>query len=592
MFSKSLFLSLLLSTHLLFAAFEVRLSSTNIGLDDTLELTIECDIPGGAKVYSQDFGLISQSSSSSLTVDGSGRHLMLNTDTYILKPNKVGKCVLQVQAGNERKPPFEINVVAGSVKTVPGNNDGETSEPPKPTFPGYGTAFDNGILIKQVLNKKSLRLYEPAILEIYLYAKIPFGGIQPIKWESLEGIVAEPFEFKQPPPKKVILQGVPYNEYLIHKRVIYPNLSGNRKIEGAILRVEAEMVQKRGPFSFRTGVPADIPIPPIELEVKGFPTKRPKTFTSAVGEFSYRVTQDKKKVNAHDPVTVTLEITGRGNFKAIALPTFEPQNSDIVVRKSTLSAKEDFDGTTWQGTKKIEYYLFPKKEGNIKIAPPSFSYWSLKNNDFIEVNPQPISIAVGPPTDQEASLILSTDGTVTDIYDSGIRFIKSPQELTRFKSFPFRPLFILGHLFSLALLIGAIFFRQFLSHKLKHSSHYRMSGAMQKFKKKCSKILAITNIDEGVAALEQVLHFFITDRLNISHGSSIEEIRNHLDAKGLTCEQGNAILVLLKKLQSWRYNPERESKSITELITESLNLAGEFESAIGSKPTSIKKSFI
>jgi len=102
-------------------------------------------------------------------------------------------------------------------------------------------------------------------------------------------------------------------------------------------------------------------------------TGRPSDFSGAVGDFDMTAVPSTTTATAGDPLTLTVKVTGKGNFdrvsvaglgKAAAWKSYKP------------SAKfEPTDNAGFAGTKTFEQAVIPVKAGAQEIPALSFSYF-------------------------------------------------------------------------------------------------------------------------------------------------------------------------------------------------------------------------
>ncbi len=110
------------------------------------------------------------------------------------------------------------------------------------------------------------------------------------------------------------------------------------------------------------------------IEVRSLPMKgRPQDFQGAIGSFSSVSRLDADRVSLGDPVKLTVEISGTGNFAAIPAPRVNP-NDKLKVG----SPKFSFEGneiTKHEGMQSFEYILTPLTPGLIEVPPIEFSFF-------------------------------------------------------------------------------------------------------------------------------------------------------------------------------------------------------------------------
>lgn len=110
------------------------------------------------------------------------------------------------------------------------------------------------------------------------------------------------------------------------------------------------------------------------IEVRSLPMKgRPQDFQGAIGSFSSASRLDADRVSLGDPVKLTVEISGAGNFAAIPAPGIKPSDKLKVG-----SPKFSFAGneiTKHEGMQSFEYILTPLTPGLIEVPPIEFSFF-------------------------------------------------------------------------------------------------------------------------------------------------------------------------------------------------------------------------
>src|SRR5205809_3893830 len=111
---------------------------------------------------------------------------------------------------------------------------------------------------------------------------------------------------------------------------------------------------------------------PVALEVKPLPPNAPPSFSGAIGNFTMLTDAKPKDVQVGDPITVTTEISGRGNFDRVNAPAVEDERGWHKYPPSSKFKQDDEVGIS--GTKTFETVLSPNEK---KQAVPvlAFSYF-------------------------------------------------------------------------------------------------------------------------------------------------------------------------------------------------------------------------
>jgi len=108
---------------------------------------------------------------------------------------------------------------------------------------------------------------------------------------------------------------------------------------------------------------------PVTLEIQALPSNPPQSFTGAVGNFSVAADANPKTVQAGDPITVTITVSGRGNFDRVNAPSFEDEGGWHKYPPSGKFKQNDDVGIS--GTKSFEMVLSTTER---KQSIPSFLF--------------------------------------------------------------------------------------------------------------------------------------------------------------------------------------------------------------------------
>jgi len=131
----------------------------------------------------------------------------------------------------------------------------------------------------------------------------------------------------------------------------------------------------------------------LTLKVLPLPqANRPADFTGAVGQFDTEASATPAKVNAGDPITLRLKVTGTGNFDRVS--------SDVLAGDAhwkTYSPKSHFDAEDsvgYQGAKTFEQPII-SIDGNVSSVPPlSFSFFDPEKREYVSRTTSPIAVTV------------------------------------------------------------------------------------------------------------------------------------------------------------------------------------------------------
>ena len=140
------------------------------------------------------------------------------------------------------------------------------------------------------------------------------------------------------------------------------------------------------------------------VRILSVPTEnRPASFAGAVGTFEITAAATPTRASAGDPVTLKLDITGRGNFDRVASPAFD--GSDAWRAYQPGAKFEAGDSAGYEGTKTFEMALMPRQSGQLEIPSLEFSFFDPEKREFVTRTTAPILIDVSPGSDSTKPLV-------------------------------------------------------------------------------------------------------------------------------------------------------------------------------------------
>jgi hypothetical protein len=132
----------------------------------------------------------------------------------------------------------------------------------------------------------------------------------------------------------------------------------------------------------------------------------PANFNGAVGNFSMTVTAGPTNVAAGDPVTVKVQITGRGTLDSLALP--EQSGWQEFKTYPPTTKLDTTDALGLQGTKTFEQVVVPQS-ADIKALPPvSFSFFDSDQKSYRTLTQPALPLIVRPGGSAPAPTVAAT----------------------------------------------------------------------------------------------------------------------------------------------------------------------------------------
>ena len=144
----------------------------------------------------------------------------------------------------------------------------------------------------------------------------------------------------------------------------------------------------------------DLRSDPLTLTVLPLPEEgRPVNFSGAVGTFTLDVTAAPTELNAGDPITIRMRISGDGNLVDAVPPTF--------VDTTGFRTYEPLAGKTNGATKSFEQVLIPQDMSLQSIPSVQFSYFDPQARRYRTVESQPIALVVRPAENTAQKMVVT-----------------------------------------------------------------------------------------------------------------------------------------------------------------------------------------
>ena len=321
-----------------------------------------------------------------------------------------------------------VITAGGSSQTAAGQQQGQAGTA------GDSPSSGNDVSMKMLLSDREVYAGEPVTGTLKLYTRINLSGIQELKYPDFKGFLKEDIE--TPPLRSLeseVIDGVQYGTGVIQRFVLYPQISGDLRIDPAEMTVlTQERSGARDPFfddpffdSFFSSVatvPRKITTQPVTVKVKPLPEPRPADFHGAVGSFTMESSISGTDAKLNDAVTMTVTLKGTGNLSLAGEPVISfPQGIEKYDPKVTVKST----GTA-SGSKVFEYLLIPRNTGTFEIPPVSYSVFEPKQQKYVTLRAGGFSVNVtGTPGEEQAAAPVFAPGEDVKYLGQDIRFIRN-----------------------------------------------------------------------------------------------------------------------------------------------------------------------
>jgi hypothetical protein len=320
---------------------------------------------------------------------------MSSTITYVFN-------VQARQAGTYTIPALKAEVEGRMLTTSPIRL--QVAKPGAPP-PGGAAAASQLAFIRLQLPKNEVYLGEVLVAELHLYVR---QGVQGIQNFQLTDFPAEGFnvgKMVEGNRRQVQAGGAVYTVIpLIFP--LTPTKAGPTKIGPVSATVVAQIPSRqRDPFFEQFGMRSmfnsveDKPVPMAceasSVEILPLPaTNVPPGFSGAVGSYTMTATVGPTNVAVGDPITVRVEVSGRGALDGVSLPP-QPAWSNFKVYPAT-SKLETSDQLGLQGTKTFEQVIVAEKMELRSVPPFVFSYFDPAQKAYRTLRSAEVPLIVRP----------------------------------------------------------------------------------------------------------------------------------------------------------------------------------------------------
>lgn len=520
------------------------------------------------------------------------------TYSYILyarQPGKytIGSASIEVRGSLIKSNPVTVEVTQARAGQTPGG---------APQTPAQDTQnIGDNLFIRATVNKSRVVRGEQITVEYKLYTRLNVNGYDIVKAPAYEGFWAEEIEQpRQPTVTTEQYEGREYRVAVIRRTALFPTQSGRLTIPPLEVRcaVQVQAQRRRGsdpldmffsdPFfqRFQT-VEYDFKSNPITITVDPLPSNAPASFTGAVGSFTLQAALDKKEVQAGDPLTLRLVVSGTGNVKLLTIPrpelpadmeTYEPKIADEVTR----------EGGVIQGRKSAEYLVVARNPGVRVIEPIAFTYFDLGRKQYITLRSQRFEIRIKPGRESAGTVPLAAKSDVR-VLGQDIRFLKmSLSGLKKIeRSGPGMWIYVMIVLPPL-LFVGALAYRARRERLVGDLPALRAQKAGREAArrlKQANKILARGDSQSYHAAISRALMGYVSDKLRIPPASlTLDEAIAQLMQRGVPPEAISQLRSCIERTEFVRFAPSSDTQEARkDLIDAAAHVIQTIEKSLDGK---------
>jgi len=319
---------------------------------------------------------------------------------------------------------------------------------------------------------------------------------------------------------------------------------------------------------------------PVRAQANSLPAQNvPANFNGAVGDYTMNYSVGPTHLAVGDPITVHVEISGRGALDSIVLPNQAGWDNFKIV--SPTSKTDYSDGVQDEGTRTFEEFVMPQNASVHELPPFSFSFFNPVDGNYHTL------------TDPATPLVVTAVGatplpTVAGVKESPSES-QAPQDILPIREnlgalaqagtpLVARPAFLALQSLPVLAFLAALVWRK-RTDNLANNPRLRRQRAVAQLiaggLEDLNKFAAENKATEFFAMLFRLLQEQLGERLNCPAISITEaDVDERLAALGAKPETLNALRELFHACNQARYAPIQTSQELSAL-------AGKFKIAAG-----------
>ena len=539
--------------------FTTKLSKDRLGLNERvkIEFTVDKDGDNFIPPKFDNFRVVGGPSQSIRNSWINGKKSYSKTYSYFLSPIEKGSFEIgqaSIEVDDEIYKTLPVRVTVTSAVDIPTD----------PNDPNY-LADKNIHLVAEVSNKNPF-LNEAISVSYKLYVS-PDTGVN--NWRELEAPRYADFwsnniDIKSLNVQNGTFKGKPYRYVVLRRTLLYPQKTGELKIEPLTLDISVQVPSNRRDFFgnlISSSVNKTVSSGSSIIDVKSLPIdNKPKDFSGAVGSFSFEIKSDKKELLTDEAFQLSLIVSGDGNFNLfedpkISLPNslevYEPEKiSNISVRASGI-----------KGNINNKYTVVTNNPGKYTIPETKFSFFNPVSAEYKTIYSDPIYIDVDGAYNSSLGSSDITEKNRTNKIQLLENQFSSFKTKTKFSNVNERIFFNSNYYWILFIIPFIICFIIIVSSKILRNYKSKKVDELKLARILTNKLLAdskalIGNKEKFYESIDKALTTYLKTKLNLKNSEFKNEIINiKLQEMNLDKESIGLLFEIFENCQLARYTP-------------------------------------
>ena len=578
-----------------------------VSVGETFVLTYSVNAQGvnfsGPKILGLNVlsGPNTSTSSSIRSINGRTSMTITYTNSYLLQASRVGNFEIPAATVTVDGKSYRSNKVTIQVQTGATNSQspGQANQPGKQQTPAQGGVQTNAndVFLKAYVSRTKPYQGEGIIVTYKLFTRVPIAQISINKLSSFQGFWSQNLlrDNERFPQYNQTINGEQYVVAEIRKIALYPLKSGKLTIEPleveCVAQIRRQTRQRTGdPFfddffnnsffssSYAT-VEKALKSNPLVINVKTLPLEnRPASFGGAVGSFTFRSDIDKTTLQTNEPVTRKFVVSGKGNIQLIEkLNVTFPPDFEVYDPKIVSDYKTTASGVS--GIQSFEYLIIPRKPGEFKIKPVTFTFFDLAKQSYVTLKSPEYALNVEKGSGESAVM------TYTGVNKEEIQYIGSDIRHIENQNFTIRKAgtgFFGSWIYFLSLFIPLVLFIALLIFFKKEAARRRDTLLMKNRKatrvarkrlKKAEAFMKSGKQNDFFEEISQALWGYLSDKFGIPlAGLSMDSVKVALRQKEVSDEIIEQFMSTLNDTEFARFAPGDKTLKMEEIYGKAMEI--------------------
>ena len=584
-----------------------------VSVGETFVLTYSVNAQGvnfrGPKILGLNVlsGPNTSTSSSIRSINGRTSMTITYTNSYLLQASRVGNFEIPAATVTVDGKSYRSNKVTIRVQTGATNSQrpgGQANQPGAQQTPAQGGVQTNAndVFLKAYVSRTKPYQGEGIIVTYKLFTRVPIAQISINKLSSFQGFWSQNLlrDKERFPQYNQTINGEQYVVAEIRKITLYPLKSGKLTIEPleveCVAQIRRQTRQRTGdPFfddffnnsffssSYAT-VEKALKSNPLVINVKTLPLEnKPASFGGAVGSFTFRSEIDKTTLQTNEPVTLKFVVSGKGNIQLIEkLNVTFPPDFEVYDPKIVSDYKTTASGVS--GIQSFEYLIIPRKPGEFKIKPVTFSFFDLAKQSYVTLRSPEYALNVEKGSGESAVM------TYTGVNKEEIQYIGSDIRHIENQNFTIRKAgtgFFGSWIYFLSLFIPLVLFIALLIFFKKEAARRRDTLLMKNRKatrvarkrlKKAETFMKSAKQNDFFEEISLALWGYLSDKFGIPlAGLSMDSVKEALRKKEVSDEIIDQFMSTLNDTEFARFAPGDKTLKMEEIYGKAMEIIAKIE---------------